>query len=122
MAIIISAPDLDNFSKTVFSHISSQIGKPNFTPLITTQSSNGRCLNILCSSNTPVFGNSYLSLIEIILPFSITNTEFLILLLSFLGAPTIIADFLSFVLSASLFISFSTKFKKSSLKTKSSIG
>ena len=32
------------------------------------------------------------------------------------------ADFLSLVFSASVFISFSTKFKKSSLKTKSSIG
>ena len=57
-----------------------------------------------------------------ILPFSTTYTEFLINVLSLLGAPNIIADFPSFVFSTSLFISTSTKFKKSSLKTKSSIG
>ena len=76
MAIIISAPDFDSFSRTVFSQISSHIGKPNFIPLMITQSSNDPCLKILCSSNTPVFGSSYLSLIDTIFPFSITKTEF----------------------------------------------
>ena len=75
---IISAPDFERLFRTVFSQISSHIGNPNLTPFILTLSSNVPCLNILCSSNTPVLGSSYLSFIEIILPFSITKTEFLI--------------------------------------------
>ena len=120
--IIISAPDSARHSITFSFQISSQIGMPILTPLILTGPDKFPGVNIRCSSKTPEFGNSYLSLNVEISPFSITNTEFLIVFFSFLGAPTIMDDLQSFVALARFSKPLSTKSKKSSLRTKSSIG
>ena len=57
---------------------------PILTPLILTGPDKFPGVNIRCSSKTPEFGNSYLSLNVEISPFSITNTEFLIVFFSVL--------------------------------------
>ena len=98
--IIISAPDSFWHSTTFSFQISSQIGIPILTPFILTGPAKSPGVKILCSSKTPVFGNSYLSRYVKILPSSKTNTEFLIWSLSFLGAPIMIDDFLSRVIMA----------------------
>ena len=102
--------------------MSSQIGNPNNTPLISTGPESDPEENILCSSKTPVFGRLCLSLTDIIFPLSNTKTEFFKRPLSLLGAPITIAAFPSPVRLASWFISFSTRSRKSFLSTRSSIG
>ena len=81
--IIISAPDSVKHSITFSFQISSQIGIPILTPLILTGGDKFPGVNIRCSSKTPELGNSYLSLNVEIFPFSITNTEFLIVFFLF---------------------------------------